>query len=182
MADQHWTQPVKDVSISVRPDRDFPIITLTLCEDDPEGPLHLLHFFTDGWIHFSVISRRSSYHATLMLGEVYPDVKLYTRALHTFTISSLLDVSTTRGATNYYQVPRGEFLHHLQLPRRASTDVSSPLQPPAASTLEQWLPRLPGLHHRRQHNFRALGVKKGPGEKGHGEERGHQGGGRGAQL
>ena len=62
-----------------------------------------------------------------MLFEVYPDAKLNMRALYTFTISSLLDVSTTRGATNYYQVPRGEFLHHLQLPRRASTDVSSHL-------------------------------------------------------
>lgn len=108
MADQHWTQHVKDVSISVRPDRDFPITTLILCEDDPEGPLHLLHFYSDGWIRFPEISRRSqrcnvrsSYHAhaSLMFGEVYSDDKLYTRALYTFTISSLMDVSTT---------PRGE--------------------------------------------------------------------------
>ena len=39
-----------------------------------------------------------------MLCVVYPDAKLYTGALYTFTISSLMDVSTTWGAqsTRYY--------------------------------------------------------------------------------
>ena len=40
-----------------------------------------------------------------MLFEVYPDAKLNMRALYTFTISSLMDVSTTWGAqTTRYHV------------------------------------------------------------------------------
>jgi len=42
---------------------------------------------------------------TVMLCEVYPDAELNTRALYTFTISSLMAVSTTWGAlTNRYHV------------------------------------------------------------------------------
>ena len=39
MADQQWTQHVKDVSISVRLDRDLPITTLMLCEVYPDAQL-----------------------------------------------------------------------------------------------------------------------------------------------
>ena len=98
------------------------------------------------------------------------------RALYTFNISSLMDASTTWGATNH-QVPCGELLHHLQLPRRAITDVSSHL------ILQQHLLWSSGylgylaFTITGNVNFLALGVKKGPGERGrgHGEERGQEG-------
>ena len=118
-----------------------------------------------------------------MLCVVYPDAKLNTRALYTFTISSLMDVSTTCGSTNH-QVPCGELLHHLQLPRCAITDVSSHLN------LQQHLLWSSGylgylaFTINGNTNFLALGVKKGPEEEGHGdtgEERGQEAS-RGAQL
>ena len=40
MAEQHLTQPVKDVSISAPLDRDFPITTLMLCEVYPDAQLN----------------------------------------------------------------------------------------------------------------------------------------------
>ena len=40
MAEQHLTQPVKDVSISAPLDRDFPITTLMLCEVYPDARLN----------------------------------------------------------------------------------------------------------------------------------------------
>ena len=111
-----------------------------------------------------------------MLFEVYPDAKLNMRALYTFTISSLMDVSTTWGAqTTRYHV--GSYFTTSSFPDVPSL-MSPASSPPAASTLEQWLPRLPGLHHHQRHHLpgsRCEEGTRGGGSRGHGEERGHEG-------
>ena len=61
----------------------------------PSTPSPLLSWWMDP---VSPWSARYLPITTLMLCVVYPDAKLYTRALYTFTISSLMDVSTTWGA------------------------------------------------------------------------------------
>ena len=56
--------------------------------------------------------------------------------------------------------------------------MSPASSPPAASTLEQWLPRLPGLHHHQRHHLpgsRCEEGTRGGGSRGHGEERGQEG-------
>ena len=40
MAERNLTQPVKDVSISIALDRDYPITTLMLCEVYPDAQLN----------------------------------------------------------------------------------------------------------------------------------------------
>ena len=103
-----------------------------------------------------------------MLFEVYPDAKLNTRALYTFTISSLMDVSTTWGAqTTRYCV--GEILHHLQLPGCSATDVSSQLNLQHHLLWSSGYLGYPAFTITSDITFLALGVKKGPGEGGHGD-------------
>ena len=131
-----YTQPMKDVSISIQLDRDLPITSLKLCE-------------------------------------FYPDARLnttMTQALYTFTIFSLMDVWTTWAVQTTRYCVR-ELFHLLSFP-----DVS-PLMSPASSTssiiysgVEQKLPRLHlAFTITDVTNFLALGVKKGPGEGGHGD-------------
>ena len=93
MTNQYCKQPVKDVSISRLAGQRFSHHSTDICVSltlmDPVFP------WSAGDLPIT----------TLMLFEVYPDAKLNMRALYTFTISSLMDVSTTWGAqTTRYHV------------------------------------------------------------------------------
>ena len=83
MAEQHLTQPVKDVSISAPLDRDFPITTLMLCEVYPDARLNTtmtqaLYTFTifslmDVWTTWAVQTTRYCVRELLHLLS-FPDV------------------------------------------------------------------------------------------------------------
>ena len=103
-----------------------------------------------------------------MLCVVYPDAKLYTRALYTFTISSLMDVSTTWGAQtiryhvgNYFTTSSFPDVPSLTSP---AISTSSSIYSGAVATSATWPSPSPATL-----NCQALGVKKGPGEEGHGD-------------
>ena len=112
-----------------------------------------------------------------MLCEVYPDARLnttMTQALYTFTISSLMDVWTTWGVqTTRYCVRK--LLHLLSFPD------DPPLMSPASSTSSTIYSGVEATAATGPSpspvpaTFLAPGVKKGPREGGHGEERGDEG-------
>ena len=115
---------------------------------------------------------------TLMLCEVYPDAQLNTTtmmwALYIFTISSLMDVWTTWGVQTTRYCVR-ELLHLLSFP------AVPPLMSPASSTSSTIYSGVEATAATGPSpspvpaTFLALGAKKGPGEGGHGEERGDEG-------
>ena len=97
---------------------------------------------------------------------VYPDVQLNTQDLYNlFPDGRLNHVGSTD-----HQVLCGQLLHHLQLLRCVITDVSSQLN---LRYPLLWSSGYFGyLASTITSNFLAFGVKKGPEEEGHGEERG----------